>query len=123
MGASLIFIVIALLVVFNTIQVGIYTHREEIGIMRLVGASNSFIRGPYIIEGIIYGLIAGLIGFLAFIPLIGVASPYVAKLIPEINLQNYFSLNFTSLLVYQFCFGVGLGILSSVFAVRRYLHI
>ncbi len=120
---TLFFAFLAAVVTFNTIRLAIFSNSEQIGIMRLVGASNSFIRGPYIIEGIIYGLIAGLIGFLAFIPLIGVASPYVAKLIPEINLQNYFSLNFTSLLVYQFCFGVGLGILSSVFAVRRYLHI
>ncbi len=48
---------ISILVTFNTIRLAIYSNREEIGIMRLVGGSNSFIRGPYVVEGIIYGLI------------------------------------------------------------------
>jgi cell division transport system permease protein len=124
-GIILTFIaaLIAILVTFNTIRLVIYTNREAIGIMRLVGASNSLIRGPYIIEGILYGLLAGALSFAVITPLISYASPSVANLIPEMNLQNYFAENFLRLLGYQLLFGVILGTFSSFIAVRRYLQV
>lgn len=114
---------IAVLVAFNTIRLAIYTNRETIGIMRLVGASNSLIRGPYIVEGILYGLLAGAISFAIITPLVAYVSPYVANFIPEMNLQNYFAGNFLRLLGYQILFGVILGTFSSFIAVRRYLRV
>ena len=81
---------IAVLVTFNTIRLAIYSNREEIGIMRLVGASNSFIRGPYVVEGIIYGMIAGIVSIVIAGPVIYFASPYIKIFIPEINLWSYF---------------------------------
>ncbi len=120
---TLFFAFLAAVVTFNTIRLAIFSDSEQIGIMRLVGASNGFIRGPYIVDGVLYGIIAGLVGFLIFIPLIGIGSPYVVKLIPEMNLQSFFNDSMFSFLFYQLLFGVGLGILSSVFAVRRYLRV
>lgn len=114
---------IAVIVIFNTIRLAIYSNREEIGIMRLVGASNSFIRGPYVVEGIIYGLIAGIISIIIAAPIIYFISPYLKIFIPEINLWSYFGLNFFILLSYQLLFGVSLGIISSSIAVRKYLRI
>lgn len=114
---------IAVLVAFNTIRLAIYTNRETIGIMRLVGASNSLIRGPYIVEGILYGLLAGALSFAIITPLVAYVSPYVANFIPEMNLQNYFAGNFLRLLGYQIFFGVVLGTFSSFIAVRRYLRV
>ena len=60
---TLIITLIAVLVAFNTIRLAIYSNREAISIMRLVGASNNFIRGPYIVEGILYGILAGILSF------------------------------------------------------------
>ncbi|MDI6734397.1 MAG: permease-like cell division protein FtsX [Patescibacteria group bacterium] len=114
---------LAVMVIFTTIRLAIYSNSDQIGIMRLVGASNSFIRGPYIIEGIIYGIIGGILSFLILVPIINFISPYINNFIPEINLRNYFHDNLFSILFYQLIFGVGLGIVSSIIAVRRYLHI
>lgn len=120
---TIILTLAAILVTFNTIRLAIYSNRDEIGIMRLVGASNRFTRGPYIVEGIIYGLSAGIISILAAMPAVYFVSPYINIFIPEINLWNYFISNVLKLFSYQIIFGIGLGIISSWIAVRRYLHI
>lgn len=113
----------AVLVTFNTIRLAIYSNREEIGIMRLVGASNAFVRGPYMVEGIIYGLIAGFLSIAVMLPIIYLTSPYLNIFIPEINLWKYFTFNLLMFLGYQILFGVALGVFSSFIAVRKYLKI
>lgn len=113
---------VAGLVTFNTIRLAIYSNREEIGIMRLVGASNAFIRGPYLVEGAIQGGMAALLSLLIAVPLIGLSSPYVQVFIPDIDLSAYFKSGFLMLFGYQMLFGVGLGIASSFVAIRRYLR-
>ena len=91
--------------------------------MRLVGASNKFIRGPYIVNGIIYGVIAGILSLVIAAPLIAAASRYIGAFVSEVNLMSYFYGNFASLLSYQLIFGIFLGAISSLIAVRRYLKI
>ena len=124
-GIVLTFIIaiIAILVTLNTIRLVIYSNKDAIGIMRLVGASNNFIRGPYIIEGILYGILAGVLSFAIFAPLVAYIAPHVASFIPEINLQNYFAANFLRLLSYQLIFGIALSSISSFVAVHRYLKV
>lgn len=124
-GIALIIIlsVVAVLVTLNTIMLTIHSAKEEIGIMRLVGASNAFIRGPYIIQGIIYGITAAILSLILITPFISIASPYVEILMPETNLTAYFYGNLWSLFGYQVLFGVILGIVSSFIAVRRYLRV
>ena len=114
---------IAILVTFNTIRLAIYSSREEIGIMRLVGASNSFIRGPYVVEGIIFGLIGAILSLIIAAPVVFFASPYVKVFIPEMNLWSYFNSNLFILFGYQLLFGIGLGIISSSIAISKYLKI
>jgi len=114
---------IAVLITFNTIRLAIYSSREEIGIMRLVGASNSFIRGPYVVEGIIYGLVAGILSVIIAAPIVYFVSPYVKIFISEMNLWLYFTSNLIGILGYQLLFGVGLGVISSVIAIRKYLRV
>ncbi|HDH31733.1 MAG TPA: ABC transporter permease [Candidatus Wolfebacteria bacterium] len=114
---------IAIVVSFNTIRLAIYSNREEIGIMRLVGASNSFVRGPYVVEGIIYGLIAGCLSILIIAPAIYFIASHIEVFVSEINLWNYFTSNFVVFLGYQILFGISLGIISSTIAIRRYLRI
>ncbi|TRZ64560.1 MAG: ABC transporter permease [Spirochaetia bacterium] len=114
---------IAVLVTFNTIRLAIYSSRDEIGIMRLVGASNSFIRGPYIVEGIIYGFLAAVLSIALTAPIVYFVSPYISVFIAEMDLWKYFTSNIFGTLFYQSLFGIGLGAVSSIIAVRKYLRV
>lgn len=125
-GGIILFVFLALvtcLVVFNTIRLAIYSNRESIEIMRLVGASNSLIRGPYIVEGVILALVASIITLLILIPLIQLANPYFQVLIPEFSLKNYFWQNFFAIFGIQTFVGILLGVFSSLIAIRKYLRI
>jgi cell division transport system permease protein len=113
----------ASLVAFNTIRLAIYSNRDEIAIMRMVGASNTFIKGPYIVDGILYGFFGILLTVLLTAPLMNIAAPVVARLIPEMDLQAYFYANLPNLFGYLLVFGAALGVLSSWVAIRRYLKV
>jgi len=121
-GLTIFLALLAALVTFNTIRLAIFSNREQIEIMRLVGASNSFIRGPYVAEGIFYGLVAAVVSFVILIPIISFVSPHIADFILEVNLNDYFTAHWGKLLLYQALFGVALGIVSSTIAIRRYLE-
>ena len=125
MVASLIFIVIALLVVFNTIQVGIYTHREEIGIMKLVGASNSFIRSPFLVEGIVYSLLSLGILLVVIYPLLAFLQPYLNDFFKEysVSLIGLVNQNFLQVFGTQLLVAAVITVLSSYLAVRRYIKV
>jgi len=120
---SLILSVIAVLITFNTIRLTIYSQKQEIEIMRLVGASNWHIRGPFLVEGAIYGIIAGLAVLIIFYPVVYLASPKVQTFIPAVSLASYFTGFFGQMLALVMGSGVALGIVSSLIAVRRYLRI
>jgi cell division transport system permease protein len=113
---------LAVIVTFNTIRLAIFANSEQISIMRLVGASNSFIRGPFMIEGIIDGILAALVSFGMFIPIINIVSPRLTSFVRELDLAGYFTANWQMLLTYQIIFALGLSIISSYIAVRRYLR-
>jgi len=121
---AIIFSAIAILITFNAIRITIYTHREEIEIMRLVGASNAYIRMPFIFEGVFYGAIASLIIMLLMIPVIKISIPWVAGGAVSVNeIQNYFWGYAWLIFLAQFVLGVSLGIISSLIAIRKYLKI
>lgn len=120
---TIILSIVAGLVVFNTIRLALYSNREEIGIMRLVGASNAFIRGPYLITGSIYGVIAALISVLLITPVVFLVAPYLAVFIPSIDFKNYFIGRLALLTLYQLGLGILLGTASSYFAIRRHLKV
>ncbi len=121
--AALFLTIVAILVAFNTILLGIYSNRDEISIMRLVGASNIYVRGPFVVMGVIYGVITAVISIVLAIPVIWFASPYVKLFIPAMDLREYFAVHFFLLFSYQLLFGVGIGVISSFIAIRRYLKI
>ena len=125
---TIFLILTAVLVTFSTISLAIYSNREEIGIMRLVGAANFFIRGPYLVTGIMYGLIAGFLSFLViwlYVWLNSAPSEFysISQLMVELGIPKYFHTNFFKVLFYQLFFGVALGISSSAIAIGRYLKI
>lgn len=121
--ASLVMGFIAFLVAFNTVRLAIYSSREEITVMKLVGASNWYVRGPFIVEGVLHGLTATVFSFMIVVPGISFVGPKLFNFLPEINLVSYFSSNFWQLLISQMALGVALGVFSSWVAVRKYLKV
>lgn len=117
-----VLIVASILITFNTIRLAIYTAREEISIMRLVGASNMFIRGPFMLQGAMYGLVAGVFSLMVFYPLLMWIGP-VTESFFEFNLFTYFVANFGYIFIVLVGVGVALGLVSSILAVARYLRV
>jgi len=123
MTLAIFFAVIAVLLIFNTIRVGIYAHRQEIEIMRLVGASNVYIRLPFIYEGIIYGLFSALISMIILFFAAKYGTPYVSRIIPSEDLVKFYLDNIWIMFVLQAGIGAFLGIFTSIVAIRKYLKI
>ncbi len=123
LGIAIFLSLVAALVVFNTIRLAIHSNRDELGVMRLVGASNKFINGPYVVAGIIYGVLSAVISIIVSAPLIAVAAPYVDVFIPELGLKAYFYGHLPQLIFNQLVLGVLLGSISAWSAVRKYLKI
>lgn len=120
-----VFAVTCALTIFNTIQMAIFNRRDEITIMRLLGASTSYIRGPFVVESMIYGLLAGIFSVLivnsAFLASSSALQASSLGLL-DINYANeYFTAQFWRLLALQIASGIILGTVSSVIATRRYL--
>jgi cell division transport system permease protein len=116
-----VLLIAAVLITFNTIRLAIYTSREEIAIMRLVGASNMFIRGPFMLQGIMYGFLSGLLALLMFYPMLIWLGPRTAAFF-EMNLFDYYVANFGEIFGLLIGIGIILGLVSSIFAVARYLR-
>ena len=126
LGSILVILVAAflsLLISFNTIRMAIYSLKGEIEIMKLVGASNWFIRGPFLLEGALQGIIASFVAILIIIPFVMWGSPRVESFISEISMSLYFWSHFWYILLYQTLFGIFLGIVSSFWAINKYLII
>jgi cell division transport system permease protein len=113
---------VAGLVMFNTIRLAIYSNREEIGVMRVVGASNSLVRGPFVVEGVLWGTIAAVVSTILTAPVLYLVSPYLNEFIPGLNIFQYFYTHIAILFGEVLLFGVVIGALSSFWAVRRYLR-
>lgn len=111
-----------LLIAFNTIRLAIYTARDEIGVMNLVGASHWYVRGPFVIAGILYGVISGLIVLVALYPIAAWFGPPSEQFLGVFNVFTYYTDSFPRIFFVIMGAGVGLGALSSFLAVRRYLY-
>lgn len=117
---TIVLMAISLIITFNTIRLVIYIAREEITVMRLVGAENHYIRGPFLIEGMLYGLISAVITMIIFYPMTLWVGANMTSFL-GINLHTYYIANFFQLFVITGVFGMILGTVSSYLAVRAYL--
>ena len=120
-----IFILTSLLVVYNAIRVAIYTHRQEIEIMRLVGASNFFVYMPYIFSAFIYALFGTLLIIAVFFPFLTLLQPYLEVFFMgyNINILAYFLENFLMIFGAQFIAILFINMIASLFAVRKYAQV
>jgi cell division transport system permease protein len=120
---SLVLILISVFVVFNTTRLSINNFKEEISIQRLVGASNWFIRGPFLVQGIFAGILSALLSFLIAFLFCYFLSPKLSLLFEGLNLFEIFSSNLAPLILIQFFAGILLGTIPTLIAIRRFLKI
>ena len=118
-----ILIIMTVAISFNTLRLAIYTSRDEIHVMRLVGAGAFFIRAPFMVEGVLYGLVAGVVTLLLFYPLTWWIGSATANFFGGVNLFNYYLSHFGLFLLAILGTGVLLGAAASYLAVRRYLQV
>jgi cell division transport system permease protein len=118
---TIVLALIALLVSFNTIRLVIYTSREEISIMRLVGATNWFVRGPFLVNGFLQGIIASFFALLISWPIIYYFSPKIKIFMPSTDFNYYFTSHLFIVYLILLFTGIGIGVLGSALAIRRYL--
>lgn len=119
----LLFVLTTIAISFNTLRLAIYTSREEIAVMRLVGAGQGYIRSPFLVEGVMYGLVAGLITMLLFYPLTWWLGSSTERFFGGINVFSYYITHFPMLFLVIVGSGVLIGLVASFLAVRRYLKI
>lgn len=124
-AAVILFAFISVLIIFNTIQMAIFNRRDELQIMRLLGASTWFIRGPFVVESIIYGILSAIASVLVINALFVTASSSLQAtsfgLLDIAYSQSFFESHYWMLLGIQLALGILIGAASSVIATRRYL--
>ncbi|MFH1509029.1 MAG: permease-like cell division protein FtsX [bacterium] len=123
-GISIVFVIVAVLVIFNTIRLTIFTQKEEIEIMRLVGATGFFIRLPYLIEGIIYGLISSIISLVALAIMIKKFNPFIEAFFEgeAEGILAFMTNNIWQILLWQLVLGIVLAVISSYISVWKYIR-
>jgi cell division transport system permease protein len=120
---TLFFSLISILITFNTIRLAIYFSREEIAVMRLVGASTMYIRGPFVIEGIMYGVISAVLTLILLYPISYWLGPISENFGTGINLFSYYVSNFGEIFLILIGSGLIIGAISSYLAVKKYLKV
>ncbi len=122
---SLIFVLVSVIMLYNTVRIAIYAHREELGIMKLVGATNWFIRAPFILESFIYAAVAGILALGLLGLVVFGAAPYVNAFFTGYNfsLNLFFTNNIWLIALGQFLFSLVLAAGSSMLSIGKYLKV
>jgi len=115
-------ILISIFITLNTLRLVIYISREEIGVMRLVGADDKYVRGPFVVQGVIYGIVAALLATALFYPVTSWIKNSTNEFYGGIDLFQYYVTNFNLIFIILLMSGITLGAIASFLAVRRYLR-
>ncbi len=120
---TLFLVAISILITFNTIRLVIYMSRDEISVMRLVGASDRYIRGPFFIAGSIYGFVSAIFTLILFYPITLWLGGKTADFFVGLNIFHYYLSNFGQIFLIIVGSGIAIGSISSYLAVRKYLRV
>lgn len=120
---AVIFAIASIIIAFNTIRLAIYSAREEIKVMRLVGASDMYVRGPFVVEGLLYGFVATILTTILFYPITFSVAQYTESWLGGVNVFEYYVSNFGFIFITLLLTGIVLGVISSFLAVQKYLKI
>jgi len=118
---TIVLVIMSILITFNTIRLAIYISRDEISVMKLVGADSSYIRGPFVVSGILYGLFAAILTLLLFLPMTLWLGDMAKRFFVSFNAFDYYMSNFLEIFAIIIVSGVVIGAISSYLASRRYL--
>lgn len=118
---TLISMIVSIIITLNTIRLTIFISKEEIGVMRLVGASKMHVRGPFMIEGAIYGIVATFLTLIIFLPITAWLGSSMTNFL-GMNMYDYYLSNFFQIMVIVLLSGIILGTISSSLAIRKYLN-
>lgn len=119
---SLALVLVSIVITFNTVRLAIFISKEEISVMQLVGASKNYVRGPFVITGIIVGLVSGIITLLLFLP-ITYSIGNMTYNFAGVNIFTYYISNFLQIVFIILGSGILVGAISSLLAVRKYLKL
>jgi len=119
---GVIFAIIAILVTLNTVRMSLYAHRREFEVMRLVGASNLYVKIPTLIEGMLYGFASAVIASIFLVITIFAINPFAKQIIENINIVDFYSKSMIQVILVIILFGIMLGFISSFLAIQRYLE-
>ncbi len=124
-GITVVFTIVSLVIIFNTVRIAIFSRMEEIEIMKLVGATPNFIKGPFLIEGAIYGFVATFISLTIMSSLLYFAAPALANYFSDAgtSLTDYMRNNVVIITFAQLVIGFAIGVFSSWLAIRKHLRL
>jgi len=118
---TFIFILLSILITLNTIRLAMFISRDEIKVMNLVGADNSYISGPFIITGAMYGFFSAIFVLALLYPITYWIGPKISEAFFDLNIFNYYMAHFGEVFVVILGAGVVIGSISSFLAVNRYI--
>lgn len=120
---AIIFLIISVIITFNTIRLAIFISKDEISVMRLVGASGRYVKGPFVVSGILYGIVAATLVMIVFFGLTYWLGNLSKNFFIGLDLFTFYLKNFGQIFLIIFGSGIFLGAFSSYLAVKRYLKI
>lgn len=120
---TLFLIGVSILITYNTIRLAIFMSKDEISVMRLVGASMMYIRGPFVVSGAIYGVVSGFITLALFFPITLWLGNATEEFFVGLNVFSYYIENFAQIFLIVIFSGAAIGAISSFLAVRKHLKI
>ncbi len=118
---TILFIFLSIVITFNTIRLAMYISRDEIKVMRLVGASSGYITGPFIVTGVLYGISSSILTLILLVPATWWAGPITARFFNGINVLEYYGGHFFQFFLILFFSAILIGAISSYIAVKKYL--
>lgn len=120
---TIIFVIMSAMIVYNTVRLAIFVFRDEINVMKLVGASNAYIRGPFIVESSLYGFISTVITVGMFFPITSWVTSKTSVFLEGLSISQYYNSNVFSIFFVLLLGSIVICGVSSFFAVRKYLKV
>jgi cell division transport system permease protein len=120
---AIIFLIISVIITFNTIRLAIFISKEEISVMRLVGASPRYVRGPFVVSGIMYGLVSAFLVLVVYFGLTYWLGGLSKNFFIGLDLFDFYLKNFGQIFLIIFGSGIALGAVASYLAVHKYLKV
>jgi cell division transport system permease protein len=120
---TVLFILISIVITLNTIRLAMYISKDEINVMKLVGASGRFITGPFLVTGAMYGLMSSIITLILFWPFTYWLGPITERFFVDVNIFEYYLSSFGEMFLIIVGSGIVIGSISSLLAIKRYLKI